>query len=134
MQKYKEEINIDMLRSEFKDWQDMSCRPSIIKKLKEGTIIDEEQSVRWNREEVQRRNEEYEKEVKQLNALKNKARDAFYEKLYMFIMNEVGNGCTREKAMIIWNHAYEDGHSYGWSHIECFLYRYIEFAEQMLSM
>ena len=75
-------------------------------KLAKDTVIDEDQSVKWNREEVERRNAQIEAEWNDLNKIKiqryqqfkNDLRkvakseyemtDAQFEKLYEFVMYE----------------------------------------------
>lgn len=73
---------------EFKEMNSMSCRPSK-KKLKEGTVIDMDKSVRWNIEEVDRHNEEVDLEVKTLNTKKNKWRDSLIQEVLEKIVDEV---------------------------------------------
>ena len=73
---------------EFKEMNSMSCRPSK-KKLKEGTVIDMDKSVRWNIEEVDRHNEGVDLEVKTLNTKKNKWRDSLIQEVLEKIVDEV---------------------------------------------
>ena len=51
------------------------CKPDITKfpKHKEGDIIDENQTVKWNKEEVARRMQVYKDEVNRLNTARNQA-------------------------------------------------------------
>ena len=60
----------------FNKYKDFSCIPKT-KKHKVGDVIDENQSVRWNREEVQRLIDSRVEEVKLLHRQKNK----LYEEL-----------------------------------------------------
>lgn len=64
---------------------------------------------------------------------KNKAKDNFYDYVCKFIMNEVGDKCTRKQAEVIWSYAYEDRHPFGWFEIECYLNKYIEFTKCILN-
>lgn len=57
-------------------------------KLSPDTVIDEEKSVKWNREEVARRNENSKKEHEQLVAEKYRLRDKFKEHLYQAAYSE----------------------------------------------
>ena len=94
----------------------MSCKPDF-KKLPVGYITDENQSVKWNREQVEISNARYNDEVARLNSLKNAKRDELYEDIYATIQDYVGHGFTREQAITVWNYAYSKGHAYGMSDI-----------------
>ena len=67
----------------------MPCKPTR-HRLKPDTVIDEDKSVKWNREEVQRQNDLYEQEVKDLNTKKNKFRDSLYDEVIEKIADETG--------------------------------------------
>ena len=58
----------------------MHTRPSY-SKLAEGTVIDEEKSVRWNREEVERRNDLREQEIIDLRNAKKGVQDNLEEEI-----------------------------------------------------
>ena len=93
----------------------MSCKPSW-KKPKTDDVIDEDKSVKWNREEVERLQKAYDEEVKILNTEKNKCRDDLYKELYKVIRKEVV-GITLNDAQQIFNYAYSEGHSYGYNEV-----------------
>ncbi|MGN0415993.1 MAG: hypothetical protein ACI4FX_10965 [Agathobacter sp.] len=99
--------------------EQMSCKPNW-KRPHTEDILDEEQSVRWNREEIAKQQKAYDEEVKALNTKKNKARDSLYEELYRVIRQEVG-GITVEDAKKIWWFAYEEKHAYGYGDVFSFL-------------
>lgn len=103
------------IRKDLEEMANMPCKPNF-KKPRIGDIIDEDKTVRWNREEVERLQKLYEDKVKKLNMEKNKRRDSLYEELYKTIKNEVGN-ITIEDAKVIFNYAYEQGHSYGYNEV-----------------
>ena len=105
------------IHAEFNEVEKMSCKPSF-NKMKSGTVIDEEMSVRWNREQVELNNKRYLEEVAKLNTAKNKARDQVYEDIYEKIMTDVGCGIKRDDAQKIWAYAYEKGHAYGFTSIQ----------------
>lgn len=75
------------IQNEYMEMCNMSCRPSK-KKLKEGTVIDMDKSVRWNIEQVEKHNKEVEDEVKTLNTKKNKWRDTLREEILEKIVVE----------------------------------------------
>lgn len=93
----------------------MSCKPSW-KKPKTDDVIDEDKSVKWNREEVIRLQNAYEDEVKKLNTAKNKRRDDLYKELYKVIRYEI-KGITINDAQQIFQYAYNKGHSYGYNEV-----------------
>ena len=90
----------------------LSCKPGPeFKKVAVGTILDEDKSVRWNREEVERIREEYTEEVKRLNRERNKKYTEVIEQIVEFISEETG--LSNEKAKILWEFTYGHHHAYG---------------------
>lgn len=120
------------ITKEWEIWENMSCKAGT-KRLKPDTVIDEEKSVRWNREEVERLNKEHDETVAELNTKRNKARDALYEHIYEYIIDEVGKNCSRRKAIAIWNYAFEQGHAYGLNGIYSCLNDIIDLAITLLN-
>lgn len=102
---------LDDIRRDLEAMYKMPCKPDF-SKPKTGDIIDEDQSVRWNREEIIKRQAAYDEEVKRLNTLKNKRRDELHKELYKAIQYEV-KGISEEVAEKIYSHAWEDSHAYG---------------------
>lgn len=88
----------------------MPCKPTR-HRLKPDTVINEDKSVKWNREEVQRQNDLYEQEVKDLNTKKNKVRDSLYDEVIEKIADETD--LPKDKVKPIWSYAYAESHSYG---------------------
>lgn len=113
------------LRTVQEIWKDleateqMSCKPDW-KRPHTGDVLDEEQSVRWNREEIAKMQKAYDEEVKALNTKKNKTRDALYGEIYQVIRQEVG-GITLEDAKKIFWFAYEEKHACGYGDVFIFL-------------
>ena len=95
------------IQDEFETMQRMSCVPKNIHKVPTGYIFDEEKSVKWNREQV----------------------DA---EIYTAIRQEVGHNLSRKKAIVIWNLAYDWGHSGGIMEICNYLDELMELAEKLL--
>lgn len=112
------------IQDDFNRMNSMSCRPTL-HKMKPGTIIDEEQSVRWNREMVEDNNRRHAEEVARLNTLKNKARDEVHQDIYRRIQYEVP-GITINAARKIYEYAYERGHSFGFAEVRSELDELIE--------
>ena len=90
----------------------MSCKPGPeFRKLKPGDVIDEEKSVRWNREEVERLNKEYKEEFARLTRERGDAINKCTERAIAQIAEETG--LSKEKAEILWNFVYERYHAFG---------------------
>lgn len=79
----------DLTREAFKV-REMSCAPEGLCRVKASHIQDEEQSVKWNREWVEKNNARYLEEVKRLQAEKNAAWDRWEVKVAEKIQAEVG--------------------------------------------
>ncbi len=91
----------------------LSCKPDATKfpKAKDGAVIDEEKSVRWNREEVARLQNAYTEEVKRLNRVRNSAINEAIDHAVHIIAKELD--VTEDKARILWNFLYDKYHAYG---------------------
>ena len=103
-------IRIDELIFLSNKYSDFSCKPTY-KKYKEGTIFDEDKSVKWNREEVAKRNLLYDDEVKNLNRQKNQMYTELINLIKRYITQETK--VSDKQATKIWNYVYEEYHSYG---------------------
>ena len=90
-----------------------SCTPDSEKfpKVKPGDILDEEKSVRWNREEVERLRNARSEEVKRLNREKAEINKLYTDGLIKRLAKE--NHITIDEAKIIWGKAYDMEHSSG---------------------
>lgn len=123
----------DEIQRDYEEMQSMSCVPSYLKKVHQNHVFDENQSVKWNREKVEENNTNYQSEVARLNTLKNKRRDSLYDDIYFAIQCEVGHNLSREKAIKIWNYAWEQGHSYGIREVLYHLENLMTLADELLS-
>lgn len=103
-------IRIDELIFLSNNYSDFSCKPTY-KKYKEGTIFDEDKSVKQNREEVAKRNLLYDDEVKNLNRQKNQMYTELINLIKRYITQETK--ASDKQATKIWNYVYEEYHSYG---------------------
>ena len=116
----------DTIADDYKKASFMACKPDdSFKKVKTGDVLDEEKSVRWNREEVERLKAEYDAEVKRLNQEKNKAITAIMERAIALIASEAD--ISEDKARTVWNFVYQRYHAYG--EVFSVIYDYITFAE-----
>ena len=86
--------NVEAIRPEINSWP-------------EGYIIDEEQSVRWNREQVAAHNKEVENAKKKYYQDRRKGHKNFYIDLKQAIQNDYN--FTESQADIIMKHLYNDG-------------------------
>jgi len=103
-------IEIDDLKRLADEWLNFSCKPSI-KKMKSDEVIDEDKSVKWNREQVAKNNNEYETQVKNLNTEKNSRLQNFKNGCYEYIIQE--SGVSEDMAKKIYNYVYRLCKSYG---------------------
>lgn len=99
-------------------------------KYGENHIFDENMSVKWNCEEVVRRNQAYKDALKEYYKGEQEANKKFREDLIQAIMNDTG--FSYEKAEMIFGRAYDRGHSSGYyevvsyaSEIADFIYDFI---------
>lgn len=130
-----------MSKKEVKSWDDISddfdrmnnmvCKPSF-KKLPKDFVTDEDKSVKWNREQVEKNNKDYQDEVARLNTEKNKARTNIYKDIYAKIQEEVGHNINEAAARKIWDYAYGKGHSYGIQEIMIYLDDIMELIKDVL--
>lgn len=120
------------IQSEFEAMELMSCVPAGIRKVRADHVFDEEKSVLWNREMVEKNNADYQAEVARLNTNKNKRRDAILENIFRLIQEEVGHNLSRVKAKRLWSYAWELGHSNGFKEVYYYLQDLIELAKMLL--
>lgn len=119
------------IENDFKRMNVMSCKPNF-KKLPKGYIIDENQSVKWNRDQVELNNQNYLKAVAELNTKKNKARDDVLYDIYIKIQDEIGHGISLNSAIKIWDYAYDQGHGCGIPDIMIYLNDLIDLVSDIL--
>ena len=86
-------------------------RPKL-ERYAENHIFDENMSVKWNREEAARRNQAYKDALNAYYAIQNEKDKKFQEDLILAIMNDTN--FPRAKAEMIFNKAYDTGHSGGY--------------------
>lgn len=120
------------IQSEYDAMNSTSCVPCGIRKVRADHVFDENQSVLWNRKQVEDNNRRFQEEVARLNTEKNKQRDAIHERIYKAIQDEVGHGLSRKKAMVLWSCAYQEGHAYGIREVKSHLDKLMELAALLL--
>ena len=74
------------------------------KKFPVDHVFDEDKSVKWNREEVERRNQAMHDEWKAAHEAKGESYQYLYEEIYRYIMEEsiYGVHFTHKEAEVIW--------------------------------
>ena len=96
-------------------WQHFSCKPDKEEYPypKAGDILDEDKSVKWNREEVARQRQAYLDRVDELNRCKNAICNAVDGRIVILLAKEYG--FSKEESRKIWDFAYGQEHSGGTS-------------------
>lgn len=107
-------------------YKNFNCKPDEkeFPKYNRGDVIDEDKSVKWNREEIERRINARTEEVKRLQTLRNKL-DNLYEKIAIKVLAKEYKISIKE-ACILWRKAYEDSHSSG---ITSVYHTFVELAD-----
>lgn len=107
-------------------WRTFSCKPDRKEYPypKTGDILDEDKSVKWNREEVARLRQAYLNRVDELNRCKNAISNAFDDRIVVLLAKDYG--FSKEESRKIWNFAYEQEHSGGTSSV---VSTYTDFAD-----
>lgn len=102
--------------------------------IKDDTIIDENMSVKWNREQVAKKQEEYMRELKRLHGVNNYIKKIIND----FIIADIADSLTfiaedkrLDKATIIFNKAWSDGQRAGIYEVLVYAVKYIDFAEEL---
>ena len=98
--------------------------------LPPDTILDEDASVRWNREEVIRRNRSRKGKAASFMAKINQCDSDINKKIIDYIQSEYGFTVT--VAEIVFGKAYEDGHSAGCEEVVAYACEYASFTERVL--
>ena len=111
----------ETIAKDYEQADSMSTKPDSSKfpYYSPNDIIDENKTVKWNRDEVNRCREEYTKERYRLIHVQNEAlcsvindiKEVFSDELLTYHLNTKKSG--KEIASIIYHKAYEDSHSYG---------------------
>lgn len=93
------------------------------KRPKDGEIIDEEKSVRWNREEVVRRQKAWDAECSRLKKAQNAEIEHISEAIELQIQEDIKaktkRSISKKAATVLWQKAYDRGHAYGFADIYC---------------
>lgn len=110
----KKEKELYVLVSSYEEFcLNYSCKPDREEYPypKRTDILDEEKSVKWNREEIERLRKAFENKVDELNKYKNLITKAFEDRIVKVMAKD--NGISAEESLKIWNYAYAEKHSDG---------------------
>ena len=120
------------LRKKLEDAYALSTKPDPNKfpKYKEGTVLDENKSVKWNREQVAEAKRKRDEEVSRLQRVRNNTINEAEREIIAAIAEDVG--ISDDKARFIYQKAWSDGHSAGIYEVFTYIYDYIDFALAML--
>lgn len=99
---------IDELKEDFLFALSMSSVPDFCK-VKPDHVFDEDKSVRWNKEEAIRVNNEYDEKCKILRAERDVAISLVTDRIKKHISINVV--CSLQRASLIWNFVYDQYHS-----------------------
>ena len=114
MKELKGYISIETLYEMAEQYTNFSCKPKS-SKYKIGTVLDEDMSVKWNREEVERLNKIHDDEVKELNRQKNELYINLRRTIDTYIIQEIG--VDEKRADKIFDYLCNEYHSYGFREV-----------------
>lgn len=108
-------ITLEEIEKKLVEVSNMSCKPDkekfyCYKSNSDLIVIDEEKSVKWNREEVARRNAEYDAEVKRLGVEINRVRHETDLLAKSYIEQETG--MNDNQSSICWRYIFREYHAY----------------------
>ena len=114
LKQINKEKDLEKLVNDYEDFYlHFSCKPDRDEYPypKKDTVIDEDKSVKWNREEVERQRLAFEKRVEELNKWKNRLNNQYEHRIITLLGKE--NAISYDESSLIWSYAYMDGHSNG---------------------
>lgn len=98
--------------------------------LDENTVLDEDKSVRWNREEVAHRNNSRKGKLAAYMSKINQCDRDIDQKIKDYLRSEFG--FSEAVARVVFNEAYEDGHHAGYEEVASYAHSYGLFVEQVM--
>lgn len=110
MDNREEYYDVDEFRTMYEEACRMKTKPDLLRRYSDGYVFDENKSVKWNREEVERLNSEYDEECKRLRSLRNSKIDEVENEIFKYISNETG--LSTDKSKLVWNYIYEKYHAF----------------------
>lgn len=89
--------------------------PSKTDNMKDGFITDDERSVKWNREQVELAKQQYKDQQNKYKDEENRLHNLFTKDVIDYIVNF--HNYKPDAARFIFEKAYEEGHSFGYSSV-----------------
>lgn len=135
IKRIKKEKSLDVLVASYESfYMHYSCKPDREKYPypKMTDVIDEEQSVKWNREEVTRLRKAFENRVDELNKYKNLISNEFENGIIKILAK--GNHISVNESKKIWSYAYSEGHSSGIRTVIACYYDFIDVYVDLLKI
>lgn len=99
--------------------------------LKDGTILDENKSVKWNREQVELSKKKFDDEITAYRRARNDIYRLAEEETYQYIQDELEKDYPLTKCAYLYQTAYEDGHAYGYQEVFNKIDELIDFMNEM---
>lgn len=109
--------------------QFLSLPPIQGKRFPDGHIFDENKTVKWNREEVKKKNAEVESQKKEREKVEQAIIQAARDEIIHYLMDDFG--FTEDVAAIIFNKSNEKGHSSGFCEVLSYANSFGEFAQEL---
>ena len=104
--------------------------PSKTKEMKDGYITDEDQYVKWNREQVELAKQKYRQLQDEYQDEVNRTVKLFCKDTKEYIINTCK--CTDEAAKVIFDKAYEEGHANGYNDILYYIDTYLDLINMFI--
>ena len=104
--------------------------PKKTENMRAGYITDEDKSIKWNKEQVELANQEYNKKRREYMEKGHRLAALFKQDIIDYLMNFYN--LNEKAALVIFNKAYEEGHSDGYICILDYVYDYIEFIADVI--
>lgn len=98
-------ISIKELKDSWDEVVNFSTIPDM-KTYSDWHVFDENKSVKWNREEVERHNREYKEEQERLNKEHQELKQNTRNKIIMYILENSFTIKKEEQALRLWNYIY----------------------------
>lgn len=100
------------------------------KRIVHTDYIDENKSVKWNREEIARRNQHVEDELKRFKQQINEFEKNINQDILFYIQENYG--LNEKTASLVFQQAYEDGHPSGPYEVISYAQTYAQFATDVI--
>ena len=94
-----------------------------------NSVIDEDKSVKWNNEEIQKRNDVREQKRKELRNLESDIHKVYEKAIVESLATDYR--ISYDEARLIYDFSYTEHHSYGVSEVINYCYEYLQLYENL---